>query len=164
MSAETTAVPAADTGTADRELVHTRLFDAPRELVFDAYTDPKHIAEWWGPDGFSTTVYEMDVRPGGRWRFMMHGPDGKDWPNRIVYSEVVRPERLAFEHGSDVDDDPQRFQVTITFTDEDGGTRLTQRMLFPTAEQRAMVLKFGALELGQQTLNRFAAHLATRKG
>jgi uncharacterized protein YndB with AHSA1/START domain len=162
MSAETTAVPAAETDTADRELVLTRLFDAPRELVFDAYTDPKHIAEWWGPNGFSTTVYEMDVRPGGRWRFMMHGPDGKDWPNRIVYREVVRPERLEYEHGSDVDDDPERFQVTVTFTEEEGGTRLTSRLVLPTAEQRAIKVKFGAVELGQQTLDRFAAHLATR--
>ena len=164
MAAETTAVPGAATAAGEREIVTTRVFDAPRELVFDAWTDPKHIAEWWGPNGFTTTVYEMDVRPGGMWRFMMHGPDGTDWPNRIVYREVVRPERLAFEHGSDIDDDPQRFQVTITFADHEGGTLLTQRMLFATAEQRARVIGFGAIELGQQTLDRFAAHLATRKG
>ena len=162
MPVETTAVADAQAGTADREIVMTRVFDAPRELVFDAYTDPKHIAEWWGPNGFTTTVHEMDVRPGGVWRFMMHGPDGKDWPNRIVYREVVRPERLEFEHGSDVEDDPHRFQVTITFTEEEGGTRLTQRSVLLTAEQRAYVIGFGAVELGKQTLERFAAHLAKR--
>ena len=164
MAAETTAVPGAETGTAEREIVMTRLFDAPRELVFDAYTDPKHIAEWWGPNGFSTTVHEMDVRPGGVWRFIMHGPDGTDYTNRIVYRVVKRPERLEFEHGSDLDDDPERFQVTITFTEEAEGTRLTQRSLVPTAEQHARVIGFGAVELGRQTLERFAAHLATRKG
>jgi uncharacterized protein YndB with AHSA1/START domain len=162
MAAETTAAPKLETDTADRELVMTRVFDAPREMVFDAWTDPEHIAEWWGPNGFSTTVHEMEVRPGGVWRFIMHGPDGTDYTNRVVYREVVRPERLAFEHGSDVDDDPRRFQVTITFTEEAGGTRLTQRTVLPTAEERARVVGFGAVELGHQTLDRFAAHLATR--
>ena len=161
MAVETTAAEG-QTDTADREIVMTRVFAAPRELVFDAYTDPEHIAKWWGPNGFSTTVHEMDVRPGGVWRFIMHGPDGRDWTNRVVYREVVRPERLEFEHGSDIDDDPRRFQVTITFTEEEGGTRLTQRSVFRTTEQRAFVIGFGAVELGQQTLERFAAHLATR--
>ncbi|MBW3628767.1 MAG: SRPBCC domain-containing protein, partial [Gemmatimonadetes bacterium] len=109
-------VPAAPEGTSDREIVMTRVFDAPRELVFDAWTDPAHVAEWYGPNGFSLTVHEMDVRPGGTWRFIMHGPDGTDYPNRIVYREVVRPERLEYDHGGDQDDDPARFQVTVTFT------------------------------------------------
>ena len=77
--------------TADREIAATRIFDAPRELVWKAWTDPKHVAQWWGPNGFTNTIHEMNVSPGGVWRFMMHGPDGTDYPNRIVFIEVVEP-------------------------------------------------------------------------
>jgi uncharacterized protein YndB with AHSA1/START domain len=160
----TTAQAAATaTDTDDRVIVLTRLFDAPRELVFQAYTQPEHLAKWYGPDGFTITTFEHDCRVGGRWRFMMHGPDGKDWPNRIEYREVVRPERLVFDHGSDVDDDPHQFFVTITFDDEGGKTRLTSRMLMRTREQREASIKFGAVELGNQTLGRLAEYLTTMR-
>ena len=149
----------AATGTEDREIVLTRVFDAPRELVFQAYTQPEHLAKWYGPDGFTITSFEDDCRVGGWWRFMMHGPDGKDWPNRIEYREVVRPERLVFDHGRDEDDDPHQFFVTITFDDEGGKTRLTSRMLMRTREQREASIKFGAVELGNQTLARLAEYL-----
>ena len=89
--------------TADREIVTTRLFDAPRERVFDAWVDSAHIGRWFGPNGFTTTTESMDVRPGGVWRFVMRGPDGVDYPNHITYSEVVRPERLVYVHGDDSD-------------------------------------------------------------
>ena len=149
-------------GTADREIVLTRVFDAPRELVFRAYIGPEHVPHWWGPRGFTITVHEMDVRPGGVWRFLMHGPDGTDYPNRIVFREVVEPERLVFDHGDDVDGDPDAFHVTVTFEDLGGGrTRLTSRMVFRTAEQRAGVESFGAVELGQQSLDQLAEYLAT---
>jgi uncharacterized protein YndB with AHSA1/START domain len=141
--------------------VLSREVDAPRELVWRAYTDPAHAPHWWGPNGFTNTVHEMDVRVGGRWRFIMHGPDGTDYPNRMVYQEVVRPERLVFLHGEDVDDDPGAFHVTITFDDLDGRTRVTQRMLFATAAQKAGVVQFGAVELGKQTLDKLAAYLPT---
>ena len=85
----------APASTADREILLTRIFDAPRELVFNAWTDPKQIVQWWGPRGFTTTTYEMDVKPGGVWRFVMHGPDGRDYENRITFDEVVRPEDVA---------------------------------------------------------------------
>jgi uncharacterized protein YndB with AHSA1/START domain len=147
--------------TADREIVLSREYDAPRELVWRAYTDPAHLPNWWGPNGFTNTVHEMDVRVGGRWRFIMHGPDGTDYPNRIVYQEVTRPERLVFLHGDDVDDDPGAFHVTVTFDDLDGRTRVTQRMLFATAAQKAGVEQFGAVELGKQTLDKLAAYLKT---
>ena len=75
-------------------IVTTRVFDAPRDLVWAAWTDPAHLAQWWGPDGFTTTTSAYDLRPGGTWRFMMHGPDGSDYPNRITFDEIVRPERL----------------------------------------------------------------------
>ena len=157
----TTAEATAQSPTADREIVLSREYDAPRELVWRAYTDPAHTPNWWGPNGFTNTVHEMDVRVGGRWRFIMHGPDGTDWPNRIVYQEVTRPERLVFLHGEDVDDDPGAFHVTVTFDDLGGRTRVTQRMLFATAAQKHGVEQFGAVELGKQTLDKLAAYLET---
>src|SRR5690242_18319385 len=87
--------------TSDREILQSRMFDAPRALVFEAFTKAEHLACWWGPNGFRTTTKSMDVRPGGAWTFTMHGPDGKDWPNHIAYREVVAPERLVYDHGAD---------------------------------------------------------------
>lgn len=156
-----TIAESAAADTSDRQIVLSREFDAPRELVWRAYTDPAHINNWWGPNGFTNTLHEMDVRPGGRWRFIMHGPDGKDWSNRVVYHEVVEPERLVYLHGEDVDDDPGAFHVTITFDDLGGRTRVTQKMVFATAAQRAGVEQFGAVELGKQTLEKLAAYLKT---
>jgi len=149
-----------ENSVASREIVITRVFDAPRELVFEAWTDPKHVAQWWGPQGFTSTVHEMDVRPGGVWTLTMRGPDGTDYPSRIAFSEVVRPERLVYWHGDD--NDPQQFHVTITFEEEGDKTTLTMRSLFPTAAARDFVVeKFGAIEGGKQTLGRLAEHLTT---
>lgn len=147
--------------TADREITLSRIFSAPRELVFDAWTDGKHIDQWWGPRGFTNTTHAMDVRPGGVWRFIMHGPDGVDYPNHIAYHEVVRPERLVFDHGSG-ESDPRAFQVTVTFADVAGRTEMTMRMLFPTVEDCERTRGFGAVELGHQTLDCFGEHLAER--
>ncbi len=146
------------TSTSDREIVITRVFDAPRELVFDAFTDPEKVSQWWGPRGFTTTTHSMDVRPGGAWQFVMHGPDGVDYDNRIEYVEVVPPERLFYHHGSV--DEPGQFDVTVTFVDEDGKTRLTMRSLFRTAEERNHVVeKYHAIEGGNQTLDRLGEFL-----
>jgi uncharacterized protein YndB with AHSA1/START domain len=159
----TAEAAAASASTADREIVLTRVLDAPRELVFDAFTDPEHIDEWWGPNGFTNTTRERDVRVGGVWRFTMHGPDGTDYPNRAVYREIVRPERIVYDHDADDDAGEDRFHVTITFDDAgEGKTRLTMRMLFATAGERDRTVGFGAIELGHQTLDRLAAHLAAR--
>ena len=150
--------------TADREIVVSRLFQAPRELVFKAFTDPNGITNWWGPNGFTTTTSEMDLRPGGVWRFVMHGPDGTDYPNRVVYNEVVAPERLVYRHDDDAGDGQVgvQFDVTVTFDDEGGKTRLTMRSLFETAAERArLVEEFGALEGANQTLERLGAYLKT---
>src|SRR5262249_18770307 len=100
--------------SADREIVLTRVFDAPPELVFQAWTESVHIAQWWGPTGFRTTIYEMDVRPGGVWRFVMHGPDGRDYKNRIIFHEIVKNERLTYTHMGE-DEDPNVFEVVVTF-------------------------------------------------
>lgn len=146
---------------ADREIVLTRVFDAPRELVFKAWTDPVHVPKWWGPNGFTVTTHEIDVREGGVWRFIMHGPDGANYPNKIVYKEIVRPERLVYAHGGDGEGASDPFQVTVTFAEQAGKTHLTMQMLFATAAQREHVVGFGAIELGYQTLGRLADHLAS---
>ncbi len=158
---ELVASLASSGATADREIVLTRTFDAPRELVFAAYTDPRQIERWWGPNGFSTSIHEMNVRPGGVWRFTMHGPDGTDYPNKVVYEQIAPPERLVYVHGSGDDDaEDERFHVTITLVERDGKTELTQRMVFATSAERDRVVGFGAIELGQQTLAHLAEHLA----
>src|SRR5258706_7128695 len=76
-----------------------RVFDAPRELVWKVWTEPEHIGKWWGPNGFTTTTHKMEVKAGGVWRFVMHGPDGRDYQNKITFIEVVKPERLVYKHG-----------------------------------------------------------------
>jgi uncharacterized protein YndB with AHSA1/START domain len=136
----------------------TRVLEAPRDLVFAAWTNPKHVAAWWGPNGFTTTTHKMDVRPGGSWRFIMHGPDGVDYPNRIDYLEVDTPRRLVYDHGDDGGGE-QPFHVTVTFDESDGGTVLTMRLLLASPEERERVVAFGAVEGGQQTLARLADYL-----
>lgn len=151
-----------DAGQDARTIVTTRVFDAPRELVFEAWTNPKHLVQWWGPNGFTTTVRAIDVRPGGVWRFVMYGPDGVDYENRIVYDEIVKPERLVYSHSGGEDLEPVRFQVTVIFEDHDGKTKLTMTALFPSAVERDRVAeKYGAIEGAKQTLERLAEHLTT---
>ena len=148
--------------TSDRELVFTRVFDAPRELVFQVWTQPEHVAQWWGPNGFTNTIHSMDVRPGGVWRFIMHGPDGRDYPNKIVFIEVVKPERLVYTHGDEGDADP--FHVTVTFEKEGSRTRLTMRSLFKSAAALDHVIKeFGAVQGAHQHLDRLGQYLETMK-
>jgi uncharacterized protein YndB with AHSA1/START domain len=151
-----------DCEQAARTIVTTRVLDAPRELVFEAWTDPKHLVKWWGPNGFTTTVRTIEVRPGGVWRFVMHGPDGVDYENRIVYEEIVKPERLVYRHSGGDDVEPVQFQTTVTFEDLGGKTRLTMRAVFPSAAERNRVAEeYGAIEGAEQTLGRLAAQLAT---
>lgn len=143
----------------DREIVITRVIDAPRSLVFQAWTDSRHVAQWWGPTGFTNTVCEMDVRPGGVWRFIMHGPDGVEYKNRVVYIEIVRAERLVYSHGGDDEDEPGQFHVTVTFAEQGGKTQLTMRMRFDSAAERDKTVEFGAIKGGNQTLDRLEKHL-----
>jgi uncharacterized protein YndB with AHSA1/START domain len=148
--------------SADREIVITRVVGAPRELVWQAMTDPKHVIHWWGPRGFSTTIEEMDVRPGGVWNHVMRGPDGVEYPNRSVFTEVTKPERLVFAHGGGREGAPGvDFVATWTFEIIDAAqTKVTIRMIFPTAAARDTVVKeYGAIEGGKQTLERLAEHL-----
>jgi uncharacterized protein YndB with AHSA1/START domain len=148
--------------TADREIVITRVIDAPRELVFKAWTDPMHVAQWWGPRGFTTTIHEMDVRPGGVWKLIMHGPDGTDYPNKIVFDEVTQPERIVYTNSGGKKGGPSaQFQNIVTFEEQSGKTKLTMRMVFQTAEARELLVReYGVLEGGNQTLARLAEYLA----
>jgi len=147
---------------ADREIVLTRVFDAPRELIWDAWTDPKQIVQWWGPRGFTMTIHEMDVRPGGVWKHTMHGPDGTDYPTQCVFVEVVEPERIVYYMAGGKKGDPgHESQVTWTFGAQGNKTKLTLRMLFPSAEILEGVAKtYGVVEGGTQTFDRLGEHLA----
>jgi uncharacterized protein YndB with AHSA1/START domain len=145
---------------ADREIVMERAFYASRSLVFQAYTQPQHVQQWFGPKGFTVTTQAIDIRPGGSWQFVMHGPDGTDWDSVIRYQEIVKDERLVYDMGHSPDG-PAHFHVTITFSDDNGKTLVRQQMVFPTAEACAAVKGFGAIELGYQTLDKLAEHLKT---
>jgi len=145
---------------APNEIVITRVFKAARTRVFDAWTAPERISRWWGPNGFTTTTHHMDVRPGGTWQHVMHGPDGTDYPNTIIYDEVARPDRLAYRNVGTANDVEVTFHAVVTFEDEQGGTRVTLRMVFPTEGDRDFVAeRHGAVEGGHQTLGRLADFL-----
>jgi uncharacterized protein YndB with AHSA1/START domain len=145
-----------------RSIVGSRVFDAPRELVFAAFSKPEHLAQWWGPNGFTTTTHSFDFRPGGVWRFVMHGPDGRDYQNRVTYDEIVPPERIVYTHGGGDDVEPVRFSTTITFEAVGKGqTRLTWHGRFPSAEERDRVIKeYGADKGLADTMARLAQHVA----
>jgi uncharacterized protein YndB with AHSA1/START domain len=150
--------------TADREIVISRVFDAPRELVWEAWTNPQHIVQWWGPIGFTTTIEEMDVRVGGVFKQVMHGPDGTDYPNKSIFKEVVKPERIVYSHaGGKKGAKGSHFISTWTFEAVGQKTKLTIRMVFSTAAEREQVVnEYGAIEGGKQTLGRLAEFLVKK--
>jgi uncharacterized protein YndB with AHSA1/START domain len=151
---------------ADRTLVITRVFDAPRDLVWQVWTDPAHIAQWWGPKGFTTRVEEMDLRPGGQSRYVMVGPDGTEYPVEGVFQEVVPPERIVstdeFGEGYEelIDADlPQGMVMTTQFEDLGNRTRLTLEILHPTVEDRRKHEAMGVVAGWHSTLDCMAEHL-----
>lgn len=150
--------------TANRELSITRLLNARPELVWEVWTKPEHIANWWGPVGFSTTTHEMNVKPGGVWRFMMHGPDGRDYPNKIVFIEVVKPELLVYKHTGEEDTEDVKFHVTVNFEKQGNKTKLSMRSLFESPEELERVVKeYGAKEGMKQTVNRLEEYLESKQ-
>ena len=152
-----------DLDSDPRSIVGTREYDAPRDLVFSAFTDPNHLAQWWGPNGFKTTTLSFDMRPGGVWRFVMHGPDGRDYQNRITYEEVTPPERIVYRHGGGDDVEPVQFRQIITFEDLGGRTRIVWRGDFPTAGERDRVVKEHGADTGLvQTMARLAEYVAAQ--
>ena len=158
MSTTRRADPAKDEAT-DREIVISRLIGAPRELVFEAFTDVRHLSQWWGPEGFTTTTRAFEFHVGGAWDFVMHGPDGTDYSEWITWTEIVPPERIAMLHGESRDD-PDAFESVLTFAPEDDRTLIEMRTVFPTEELRDRAVEtYHAIEGGQQTLSNLAAYV-----
>lgn len=147
-----------------KAIIATREFEAPRALVFEVWTDPKHLAQWWGPDGFTTTTSRFEMKVGGEWRFVMHGPDGRDYENRITFDEIVPPDLIRYHHGGGDDVEPVQFRTTVTFEElERNLTRVTLHATFPsTAERDRVVKEYGAAEGAKQTLNRLADYVTSR--
>jgi uncharacterized protein YndB with AHSA1/START domain len=163
MSATGRGAPSA---TADREIVISRVIDAPRELVFEAFTAVAHLSRWWGPEGFTTTTRTFEFRVGGVWDFVMHGPDGTDYQEWISWTEIAPPERIAMLHGES-HGDPNAFESVLTLTPAGAGTRIEMRAVFPTKALRdEAVAKYHAIEGGEQTLSNLAAYVSeiARKG
>ncbi|MFJ3310388.1 SRPBCC family protein [Streptomyces sp. NPDC086549] len=152
---ETRAVPT----TADREIVISRVIDAPRELVFEAFTEVRHLSRWWGPEGFTTTTRSFEFREGGEWDFILHGPDGTDYSEWIRWLRIAPPERIELLHGESRDD-PNAFESVLTFEPDGAATRIEMRTVFPTKELRdEAVEKYHAIEGGRQTLSNLAAYV-----
>ncbi|MEP7066877.1 MAG: SRPBCC family protein [Gemmatimonadota bacterium] len=143
-----------------REVSFHRLLDAPRELVWSVCSDPHHLHRWWGPNGFTITTHEFSFVPGGEWLFIMHGPDGTDYPNRVIFSEIVPPSRLVYYNGWDLPGSPVDFTAVITLESEGAKTRFSQHMTFSSVEGfRTAVELYGVLEGGTQTLARLAEYV-----
>ena len=149
----------AQSATADREIVISRVIDAPRELVFEAFTAVRHLSRWWGPEGFTTTTRAFEFRVGGEWVFAMHGPDGTDYQEWICWTEITPPERIALLHG-ERRGDPNAFEQVLTFATEGVATWIEMRTVFPTKEMRdELVEKYHVIEGGEQTLGNLAAYV-----
>ena len=152
---ETRAEPA----TADREIVISRVISARRELVFEAFTEVRHLSRWWGPEGFTTTTRSFEFREGGAWDFVMHAPDGTDYQEWITWTEIVPPERIALLHGESRDD-PNAFESTLAFAPHGTATRIVMRTVFPTTHLRDQAVeRYHAIEGGRQTLSNLAAYV-----
>ncbi|HTL08517.1 MAG TPA: SRPBCC family protein [Chitinophagaceae bacterium] len=149
-----------NSATADRELLVTRVLNAPRTLVWEVWTNPDHIKNWWGPNGFTNTIYSMDFRPGGKWDYVMHGPDGTDYKNKSTFIEIVKPEKIVMVH-----DSGPKFTATIRFEEQGPGkTFISWHMLFDTAEEFIRTVKtFKADEGLQQNIVKLDQYLQNLK-
>jgi len=140
--------------TADRAFVHSRLIDASREQVFAAIADPTRLVRWWGPNGFTSTLEVFEFRRGGAWRFVMHGPDGKHYPNENLFTDVLAPERVVVEHLGV----PHHFELTMTCAAQGARTLVGWRQVFGTAEEKQRVAAF-VVSANEQNLDRLAAEV-----
>lgn len=143
------------------ELYLTRIYDAPVEAVWDAWTDPNQVAQWWGPRGFTITTHSKDLRPGGSWIYTMHGPDGTDYPNKTYYFEVEKYKKLVYDHGAS-DDRPPLFRVTVEFSESKGKTTMSMTMALASADAAKEIKKFIKKAGGESTWDRLAEHLDKR--
>lgn len=153
------------TGLADRQIVVSRIIHAPAMRVFEAFADPAQVVQWWGPDGFVTRTITSDFRVGGAWRYTMTGPDGRVFPNKNIFVEIVPGQRIVYDsvqdNGAGQSDGPAHFRSTISFAGVGEVTRITLSLLFPTVEGRDFVVReHKAIEGGKQTLARLQSHLA----
>ena len=147
-----------------REVVVSRTIEAPRDFVFEAFSEVRHLSKWFGPTGFTTTTHAFEFRPGGVWDYTMHGPDGTDYPNHVEYLEISPQERIVMRHGSRRDD-PDAFVSTVTFEEQAGDCGVTLRSVFKTKELRDRAVElFHAIEGAEQTLSRLAAHVERNRG
>jgi uncharacterized protein YndB with AHSA1/START domain len=147
-----------NTAITGREISISQELNATREMVWEVWTNPDHIKNWWGPNGFTNTIFTMAVKPGGEWDFIMHGPDGTDYKNKSVFIEIIKPEKIVFNHISG-----PKFQATVTFEEQADKTLLTWRMLFETKEQLEQVVKtFKADEGLKQNVTKLESYLATK--
>ncbi len=145
------------------EIRITRVYDAPVQMVWDAWTDPKQAAQWWGPRGFTITTHSKDLRPGGHWDYTMHGPDGVDYPNKTKYFEVEECAKLVYDHGAS-DDRPAMFRVAVLFTEFEGKTKMEMCMTLPTPEEAEQTRKFVKEAGGNATWDRLAEYLEKNSG
>lgn len=153
-------MPSVTSTPSDREVIFTRLLDAPVEKAWLVWTDPRHLQQWFGPEGFSLTTHEFAFVPGGIWRFTMHGPNGFDVPNVIVFREIAPPGRLAYDNGWDLPGVPLAFSAVISLVPRDRKTLLSIHMTFASAEAfKTAVEIYGVREGGTQTLGRIASYL-----
>lgn len=145
--------------THDRELLLTRVINAPIALLWEVWTKPEHIANWWGPNGFTNTISKMDITPGGEWNLVMHGPDGTDYTNKSIFKEVVLHKKLVYDHVSG-----PKFTATIQFEEQGDKTLLTWHMLFESHEQFVQVVKtFKADEGLKQNIEKLNLYLQSVK-
>lgn len=143
-----------NSSTKDREIIISRTLNAPVELVWEAWTNPEHIANWWGPNGFTNTITKMDLIPGGEWLLVMHGPDGTDYKNKSIFKEIVPHKKIVFQHIA------PNFIATIDFEEQGEKTHLNWHMLFETAEEFIRVVKtFKADEGLKQNIEKLSGYL-----
>ena len=148
-------MPNEKSNTADRELRISRVFNAPIELVWEVWTDPNHIKNWWGPNGFTNTITQMDMKPGGEWDLVMHGPDGTDYKNKSVFQEVIKHKRIVYEHVTG-----PKFTATVEFEERGATTFLSWHMLFQSREEFIQTVKtFKADEGLRQNIEKLNAYL-----
>lgn len=145
--------------TADRELRLSRKLNAPIDLVWEVWTTPEHIANWWGPNGFTNTIHKMDLKPGGEWDLVMHGPDGTNYKNKSIFKEIILHKKLVYEHVTG-----PKFVATIEFQEQGDQTFITWHMLFESAEEFIQTVKtFKAEEGLRQNIEKLDVYLSGLK-
>jgi uncharacterized protein YndB with AHSA1/START domain len=148
-------MPNEKTNTADRELRISRLLNAPIDLVWVVWTDPDHIKNWWGPDGFTNTINKMDMKQGGEWELVMHGPDGTDYKNKSVFKEIIKHKKIVYEHITG-----PKFTATVEFEKRGDTTFLSWHMLFQSREEFIQTVKtFKADEGLRQNIEKLIEYL-----